>query len=117
MGFNLKDIRKSFVHVFGGSVLTESFFVKNTRFILAILIIMFVFINHRYTVMGKMTTLEKAQRELKDAKFEALTISAKLTEASRQTEIEKRIQKEGLDIKISNEPIYKIQRDAAPEKK
>lgn len=111
MSFNLNNIRKSFVHVFGGSVLTEDFLVRNTRFIVAIIIIMLLFISHRYTVMRKMSELERAQRELKDAKFEALSISAKLMEASRQTEIEKRIEKEGLGIKISNQPIYKIQKN------
>lgn len=104
-------LRKSFVHIFGGSVLTEDFFLKNMRFIVMLLVIIFVFISHRYTVLQKMSEVEKLQRELKDAKYEALTISANLTEASRQTEIEKRIEKEGLDLKVSGEPVYRIKKD------
>ncbi|NLC48944.1 MAG: hypothetical protein GX762_01055, partial [Bacteroidales bacterium] len=50
------------------------------------------------------------QRELKDAKYESLTISSSLTEASRQTEIEKLIKQYGLEIEISNEPIYYIKK-------
>jgi len=34
----LDRIRKSFVHVFGGSVLTEGVFVRNLRFIITLLV-------------------------------------------------------------------------------
>ncbi|MDD3787574.1 MAG: FtsL-like putative cell division protein [Petrimonas sp.] len=111
MNPKLDKIRKSFVHVFGGSVLTEDFFLKNMRFIAILLLVIFVFISHRYTVLQKMSEVERLQRELKDAKYEALTILANLTEASRQTEIEKMIEKEGLELKVSNEPVYRIKKD------
>jgi cell division protein FtsL len=103
-------IRKSFVHVFGGNILTEGFIVNNMRFFVVMLIIVFVFISHRYTYLNKMSEIERLQRELKDAKYESLTISSSLTEASRQTEIEKLIKQYGLEIEISNEPIYYIKK-------
>lgn len=103
-------LRKSFVRVFGGNILTENFIINNMRFFVMLLIVVFVFISHRYTYLQKMTEIEKLQRELKDAKYESLTISSSLTQASRQTEIEKLIVKYGLDIKISNEPIYYIKK-------
>ncbi|HTN67909.1 MAG TPA: FtsL-like putative cell division protein [Dysgonamonadaceae bacterium] len=103
-------IRKSFVRVFGGNILTENFIIKNTRFFLVLLIVIFVFISHRYTYLQKMSEIEALQRELKDAKYESLTISSELTQISRQTEIEKMIIHYGLEIKISNEPIYYIKK-------
>lgn len=103
-------IKKSFVHVFGGNILTEGFIVNNMRFFVVMLIIVFVFISHRYTYLNKMSEIEKLQHELKDAKYESLTISSSLTEASRQTEIEKLIKQYGLEIEISNEPIYYIKK-------
>ncbi len=105
-----EKIRKSFVRVFGGNILTESFIINNMRFFIVLLIVIFVFISHRYTYLQKMSEIEKLQRELKDAKYESLTISSNLTEASRQTEIEKLIFNYGLEIKISNEPIYYIKK-------
>ncbi|MGV8962221.1 MAG: FtsL-like putative cell division protein [Candidatus Saccharimonadaceae bacterium] len=108
MKFN--RIRKSFVHVFGGNILTDNFIVDNMRFFVVVLIIIFVFISHRYTYLQKMSEIEKLQHELKDAKYESLTISSNLTQASRQTEIEKLITIYGLEIKISNEPIYYIEK-------
>ena len=65
---NFDKVKKSFVHVFGGSILTESFIVNNSRFFVALLIIIFVFISHRYTYLYKMAEVEKLQRELKDAR-------------------------------------------------
>lgn len=106
----LNKIRKSFIHVFGGSILTEGFIVNNMRFFVVLLIIIFVFISHRYTHLRKMSEIERLQYELKDAKYESLTISSSLTEASRQTEIEKLVEEYGLEIKISNEPIYYIKK-------
>ena len=107
----LDRIRKSFVHVFGGSVLTEGVFVRNLRFIITLLFIMFIFISYRYSVLRKMAEVESLERQLKDAKYEALSISAELTKASRQSEIEQRVAKEGLDLKVSNQPFYVIKAD------
>lgn len=110
MNPKLDRVRKSFVHVFGGSVLTENFFMRNMRFIVILLVIIFLFISHRYTVLQKMSEAESLQRELKDAKYEAITISANLTEAGRQGVIENRIVNEGLELKMINEPVYRIKK-------
>ncbi len=109
MRFKFDNIRKSFVHVFGGSVLTEDFFLRNMRFILVLVLVMILFISHRYTVLQGMSDVERLQQKLKDVKYEALTISSSLTEASRQGEIEKRVEEAGLDLKVSNEPVYYIE--------
>lgn len=101
-------IKKSFIHIFGGNILTEGFIVNNMRFFVALLLIIFVFISHRYSHLRKMSEIEKLQYELRDAKYESLTISSSLTEAGRLSEIEKLVEKHGLEIKVSNEPIYYI---------
>jgi len=108
MKFKFDNIRKSFVHVFGGSVLTENFFLKNMRFIIVIVLVMLLFIGHRYTVLQRMSEIERLEQELKDAKYESLTISSRLTEAGRQGEIERRVEEAGLELKVTNEPVYYI---------
>ena len=110
MKIKFDNIRKSFVHVFGGSVLTENFFLKNMKFIIVVVVIIFIFISHRYTVLQKMSDVERLQRELKDAKYESLTFSSSLTEASRQGQIEKRVQEAGLELQVTNEPVYRIKK-------
>ena len=109
MRFKFDNIRKSFVHVFGGSVLTEDFFLRNMRFILVLVVVIILFISHRYTMLQGMSDVERLQRELKDVKYEALTISSSLTEAIRQGEIERRVEEAGLELKVSNEPVYFIE--------
>lgn len=79
------------------------------RFILVLVVVVILFISHRYTMLQGMSNVERLQQELKDVKYEALTISSSLTEASRQGEIEKRVEEEGLDLKVSNEPVYYIE--------
>ena len=110
MRFKFDKIQKSFVHVFGGSVLTGSLFLRNIRFIVLVVVIIFIFISHRYTVLRQMSEIEKLQRELKDAKYESLTISSDLTEVSRQSEIEKMLEKEGVALEVSKEPVYRIKK-------
>lgn len=106
----LNKLRKSFVHIFGGNILTENVIIDNLRFIVILLIIVFVFISHRYTYLKKISRIETLQHELKDAKYESLTISSNLTQMSRQTEIEKLIQYYNLEIGVSNDPIYYIKK-------
>jgi hypothetical protein len=55
-----------------------------------------------------MSDIERLQQQLKDVKYESLTISSSLTEASRQSEIERRVEEAGLDLVITNEPVYYI---------
>ena len=110
MKVKLDNIRKSFVHVFGGNVLTENFFVRNLTFILVLVVIMILFISHRYTVLQRIAEMERLKVELKDAKYESLDISSDLTEASRQGQIEKRVGESGLELKINNQPVYRIQK-------
>ncbi len=108
MKFKFDNIRKSFVHVFGGSVLTENFFLRNMRFILALVLVMILFISHRYNMLQSMSDIERLQQMLKDVKYESLTISSSLTEASRQGEIERRVEEAGLNLIVTNEPVYYI---------
>lgn len=108
---NFDIIRKSFVHVFGGNVLTEDFFSKNLTFIVVLVSVVILFISQRYTVLQKISELERLKVELKDARFESLNISSDLTEMSRQGEVERMIQQYGLDLEVTSEPVFKIQKN------
>lgn len=106
----ISNIKKSFVHVFGGSILTGYFFVKNLAFILMLGVVMFLFTSQRYTVLSRISEMENLKRELKDAKFESLNISSDLTELSRRSQIERMVEGSGLDLEPTNEPVYRIQK-------
>ena len=107
---SFERIRRSFVHVFGGNVLTENFFSKNLTFIVVLVLVMILFISQRYSILQKISELERLKVELKDARFESLNISSDLTEISRQGEVEKMVEKYGLKLEVTSEPIYKIKK-------
>lgn len=110
MKVNAKDVKKKIMYIVGGTVLTEDFFLKNTRFIVTLFIIIVLYISNRYSCIEKVATIEKKQRELKDAKYESLTISAKLVSVSRETTVHELVKKNGLDLEQTSEPIYKIKK-------
>jgi hypothetical protein len=106
----LSRIRKSFVHVFGGNILRENFVLRNLTFIIAIVILMIVFTGYRYDVLQKIVDINRLNVELQDAKYESLAISSELTRAGRQEVIERRVRDAGLDLQVTQEPVYQIQR-------
>lgn len=103
-----KDVKNKIMYILGGTVLTEDFFWKNARFFITVFIIIVFYISNRYSCIEKMSQIEKMQRELKDAKYESLTISAQLMGVSRESKVEDLVQKNGVDLKMSRQPVYKI---------
>lgn len=96
------------MHVLGGTVLTEDVFLKNTRFLFVVFLIGALYIWNRYGCTGKMAEIEKYRTELKDAKYEALTISSELTSLSRQSRVQASIEKNNLGLRPAKEPVYRL---------
>lgn len=109
------EIKRRIMHVLGGTVLTEDVFLKNTRFLFVLFLIGALYIWNRYSCTGKMTEIEKYRTELKDAKYEALTISSELTSLSRQSRVQTSIGNNGLGLKPAKEPVYKLERNNTKE--
>jgi cell division protein FtsL len=105
---NPKDVKKKIMHVMGGTVLTGSFFMKNLRFIVVFVLLVVLYISNRYTAIERMSRIERLQYELKDAKYESVTISARLIGVSREVKIKELVEKNGLDIDFTKEPVYKL---------
>lgn len=103
-----KEIKKRIMYILGGTVLTEDFFWKNTRFIITVIIVIVLHISNRYTCNEKVSQIEKLQRELKDAKYESLTISAELISLSREAKVQELMNKNGVELEMPQEPIYRL---------
>lgn len=106
----VKDVKKKVMYILGGTVFTEDFFWKNTRFIITVFIILILYISNRYSCIEKRAKIESLQRELKDAKYEFQTISAELMGVSREARVEDLVQKNGVEISQTKEPTYKIKK-------
>lgn len=103
-----KEIKRKIMYVLGGNVLAEDILVKNTRFIFLIILILILSISNRYSCIEKMSKIETLQRELKDAKYESLTISAKLVGVSRETKVEDLVKSKGVNVGLNTEPVYRV---------
>lgn len=103
-----KNIKKKIMYVLGGNILAEDIIVKNTRFIVVFIVILILYISNRFSCIDKMSQIENLQRELRDVKYESLTISAKLIGVSRETKVESLVKSKGVDIKLNTEPVYKV---------
>ncbi len=91
-----------------GSILTKSAVVQQLPFVLFLVGIGIFYISNRYRserVYRDMISLEK---ELKDLRFEAITTTSDLMYMSKQSEVVKRVKREGLDLIESTEPPIKI---------
>ncbi|NOU60082.1 FtsL-like putative cell division protein [Marinifilum caeruleilacunae] len=104
-----KEISSASVKDFiDGSILTKSAVVQQLPFVLFLVVLGIFYISNRYKsekVYRDMVSLEK---ELKDLRFESITTASDLMYMSKQSEVLKRVQREGLELKESTEPPVKI---------
>jgi hypothetical protein len=106
----LSNIRKSFVHIFGGNILRENFLLKNFPFIIALFLLMLVYIGYRYSLSEKVRDAGRFRTELRSVQVESLVISSELTRIGRREVVEQRVREAGLYLRVSDEPIFYIQR-------
>lgn len=103
-----KEKRFSPLYILGGGILKEDFIVKHTRMIVLIVILLFFFIGNRYTCLQKLKEIDRLQQQLRDVRFEALSISSELTGNSRQSQIERLIKEQNLELETAQQPPYKL---------
>ncbi len=95
-------------YILGGGVLKEDFIVKHTKMILLVVCMIFFFIGNRYTCDQKLKEIDRLQQELRDIRFEALSISSELMGNSRQSQIELLIEEEGIELESAKTPPYEL---------
>lgn len=103
-----KEKRLSFLYILGGGVLTEDFILNHTRMIALVVFLVFFFIGNRYTCMQKLREIDQLQQQLRDVRFEALSISSELTGNSRQSQIEMLIEEQGIELEGAKTPPYEL---------
>jgi cell division protein FtsL len=103
-----KENRFSIIYILGGGLLKEDFIVQHTRMIVLVVILLFFFIGNRYTCMQKLREIDRLQQQLRDVRFEALSISSELTGNSRQSQIELLIEEQGIELEVAKNPPYEL---------
>lgn len=103
-----KERKLSLLYILGGGILKEDFIVKHTKMIVLVVLLIFFFIGNRYTCMQKLKDIDELQQQLRDVRFEALSISSELTGHSRQSQIELLIEEQGIELEAAKTPPYEI---------
>lgn len=103
-----KEKRLSLLYILGGGILKEDFIVRHTRMIVLVVVLLFFFIGNRYTCMQKLRDIDRLQQQLRDVRFEALSISSELTGNSRQSQIELLIEEQGIELEAAKNPPYEL---------
>ena len=101
-----KENRFSFLYILGGGILKEDFIVRHTKMI--VLVLIFIFIGNRYVCMQRLREIDRLQQQLRDVRFEALSISSELTGNSRQSQIELLIEEQGIELEAAKNPPYEL---------
>ena len=96
-----------FVHI-GGGILKEDFIVRHTKMIVLVVVLIFIFIGNRYVCMQRLREIDRLQQQLRDVRFEALSISSELTGNSRQSQIELLIEEQGIELEAAKNPPYEL---------
>ena len=99
-----KENRFSFLYILG----KEDFIVRHTKMIVLVVVLIFIFIGNRYVCMQRLREIDRLQQQLRDVRFEALSISSELTGNSRQSQIELLIEEQGIELEAAKNPPYEL---------
>ena len=114
---DFSDIKSSTVRdVINGNFLTKNFFRKQYKLILLMAFLAVVYVNNRYVCETQLAHAIELKKQIKDLKYESLTLSAQLMGVSRQTSIMQLLNEKGIQLKEAKTPAIVIERVIETEK-
>jgi hypothetical protein len=96
---------KSFI---GGTILTDDRVTRQLPFILFLAAMGILLITNRNWAERTIRQVEVIQDTLDDLRSESITLSAKLMDASRPSEVLKKVKKAGVDLQEPIAPLKKL---------
>jgi cell division protein FtsL len=91
-----------------GSMVSEKIILNNLGYIALITVLAAFYIGNRFHAEKITRETAKLQNEVKDLRAEALSISADLMNASKQSEVIRMIKEKGLNLEELKAPPYKL---------
>ena len=102
---DLSDLRSSSVRdILNGNILTKKFIRKQYLLIILLVVLSIGYIDNRYASEKQIATMVMLKKNIQDAKYESLTISAELMEISRQSNLLLLMESKGMQLKPGNTP-------------
>ena len=94
-----------------GSFMTTDVMRRNALLLLLMVGLIIVYISNHYAVIMRLSEIDSLQKELTEAKYEALTRTSDLMRESRQSFVQDMILQKGLELENSTIPPYTIAKD------
>ncbi|MFO7574036.1 MAG: FtsL-like putative cell division protein [Bacteroidales bacterium] len=91
-----------------GSLLSDRIILKNIGYILFLTLLGAVYIANRFHAEDLVRRITKLQNEVTELRSDALSTSAELMQASRQSEVTRLIRERGLGLEELTEPPYRL---------
>ena len=101
----------SFKEFLNGKVLDNKFLRKNWKYILFLVFLAFIYINNHFKVEALLKEHMTLTKELKDLKYESITISSELMKKSKQSEVVRKVQEAGIGLEVLTTPPNTIKVD------
>jgi len=107
---SLEDREKIFTlrDLINGNVLTRKVVLKQSRFILLLVLIAFISIANRNHAEKTMIRLSRLQGDVKELRAKSITISSDLVRVSRQSEVMRLVDRYNLGLEENLEPPKKL---------
>jgi hypothetical protein len=91
-----------------GSFMTKEGIRKNYRLGLLVVGLIFLYISNHYAVIMRLSEIDSLQKELTEAKYEALTRTSELMRESRQSNVLDLIHSKGLNLEEASIPHFTL---------
>lgn len=105
----VKDLKETSIKdVLSGNIFTKSYFLKQTKLILLIIALVFIYMNNRMVFEKQLTLIDKLNKELECEKYISMVTETELLSISRPEEIKKLVDEHGLQLEQPTMPPYKV---------
>jgi hypothetical protein len=109
---NRKASYRAFLNdMLDGSFLTKDVMRRNAGLMLLMVGLIIVYISNHYAVIMRLSEIDSLQKELTEAKYEALTRTSDLMRESRQSFVVDLMTQKGMTLEVSKVPPYTIALD------
>lgn len=109
---DFKELRKSsFRDILNGNILTKQVIRKQFPLLVMLVLLALLYIDNRYASERQLRASYELQKQIQDAKYVSLSISADLMDITRQSNITTLLKEKGLELELGEEPPVVIHRN------
>lgn len=105
---NKSEMKMPLRNIMDGSILTRDGVIDQLPYVLFLTLIAVLYIGNRYHAEKILRDTDKAQKAIKELRAESITSASKLMFISKQSQVAKLVQEQGLELKEAVKPPQKL---------